>query len=528
MTSRLQTSHAARKIVHTYGKRGSRQRNDRSASIVSESVTSITTQEDTQETRPSLSESEDEELPDLTFPNLKTSTSGRSSSTVKPGSRPASLAASTSRVPEVIIYTPRQTSHRTSITTSKSKHSDVVSIPTCPTSRRSPDAKGKGRTSTHQQEETSSSDSDTVYVATTAADASVIRHVDNSTGDALHDSALSASPLPMARKAQKRRQNSFPEHSPERSSKREVKASSTEAKIVRHAVKKEEHPTPETTQQAPQVIEDTIDTLFDDLLSEAAESRAVPSTSSNNGGRLAQMSARPAEAEFVRPSLCEYERFTKIGPCAQRRCLSARSSSMAASPVRLQRAPSWSQRGSPDSRSGSPFQRDGTAGETGNSQRAQAASEALQAMLSDNSDKNLRHRDSPSPSKILPTAADAGRSSSKGHSAFPVGRTSDRPNLSRASSQAGSSPQHSQEDLGRPRLPARRTLSYNSLKQELDHALNHELSDEEEEDSLEESGILHSVNQLRSAGENRRFTDEMHYLLEGFDATQSLGIQRTR
>lgn len=52
--------------------------------------------------------------------------------------------------------------------------------------------------------------------------------------------------------------------------------------------------------------------------------------------------------------------------------------------------------------------------------------------------------------------------------------------------------------------------------------------DEDDIDHMDDSTILHSVNQLRSAGENRRFTDEMHYLLEGFDANQPLGTHRSR
>ena len=39
---------------------------------------------------------------------------------------------------------------------------------------------------------------------------------------------------------------------------------------------------------------------------------------------------------------------------------------------------------------------------------------------------------------------------------------------------------------------------------------------------------LASINQARSAGENRRFSDEICYVLDGLHATQSLNVQRTR
>lgn len=45
---------------------------------------------------------------------------------------------------------------------------------------------------------------------------------------------------------------------------------------------------------------------------------------------------------------------------------------------------------------------------------------------------------------------------------------------------------------------------------------------------LDSQSNMNNINQLRSAGENRRFTDELNYMLEGFDVTQSVGIQRAR
>jgi hypothetical protein len=53
-------------------------------------------------------------------------------------------------------------------------------------------------------------------------------------------------------------------------------------------------------------------------------------------------------------------------------------------------------------------------------------------------------------------------------------------------------------------------------------------NEDEEEDLLDSQSNLHNINQLRSAGDNRRFTDEMNYMLDGFDANQPLNVQRTR
>lgn len=92
----------------------------------------------------------------------------------------------------------------------------------------------------------------------------------------------------------------------------------------------------------------------------------------------------------------------------------------------------------------------------------------------------------------------------------------------------------------RPGLLQTRSHSYGSLSQgfgsyEKSPALSergdgHSDSEGEEkaEDLLDAQPNLHNINQLRSAGENRRFTDEMHYMLEGFAADQPLSVQRAR
>lgn len=184
--------------------------------------------------------------------------------------------------------------------------------------------------------------------------------------------------------------------------------------------------------------------------------------------------------------------------------------------MRLQRALSSAQAGSPESISGSPFRRGHEDRRMEGVQRTQSASIAFQSMLEA---EDLTLSKSPH---------DNVNSASPRQSPFPKVFQS-RPSLSRQSSFAGSSPQSSQEaTASSSRLPLRRSPSRPDSRTGSLYNIAHDLSEDEEGDSLEDSTILHSVNQLRSAGENRRFTDEMHYLLEGFDATQSLGIQRTR
>lgn len=184
--------------------------------------------------------------------------------------------------------------------------------------------------------------------------------------------------------------------------------------------------------------------------------------------------------------------------------------------MRLKRTSSWAQAESPESRSGSPFRRGHEDRPMDGVQRTQSASIAFQSMLQA---EDLILTKSP---------PDNAKAASTRQSPFPKVYHS-RPSLSRQSSLAGSSPQSSQEAAASSsRLPLRRSPSHPDSRTGSSYNIAHDFSEDEEGDSLEDSTILHSVNQLRSAGENRRFTDEMHYLLEGFDVTQSLGIQRTR
>ena len=51
--------------------------------------------------------------------------------------------------------------------------------------------------------------------------------------------------------------------------------------------------------------------------------------------------------------------------------------------------------------------------------------------------------------------------------------------------------------------------------------------DDDEEDLTESQAQLHSINQLRSAGESKRFADEIHYLLDGF-GDSAVSVHRAR
>lgn len=184
----------------------------------------------------------------------------------------------------------------------------------------------------------------------------------------------------------------------------------------------------------------------------------------------------------------------------------------------FQRTTSWAQAESPESRSGSPFRRGADERSIGGIQRTQSASIAFQSML---------QAENPVPAILSSTESIP---TPKRQGSFANTTTRPRPSPSRTSSLAGSSPQQSQKSTTTREsgLPLRRSPSRSNSKIDIAYDIANNMSDDDEEDSLEDSAILHSVNQLRSAGENRRFTDEMHYLLEGFDVTQSLGIQRTR
>ena len=96
-------------------------------------------------------------------------------------------------------------------------------------------------------------------------------------------------------------------------------------------------------------------------------------------------------------------------------------------------------------------------------------------------------------------------------------------------------------DLQVPRRPDLRALQFQSNDSLSGHlgadsydnspALSEQGEDEEEEanqDMQDSQSHLNNVNQLRSAGGNRRFTDEMNYMLDGLAADQSIGLQRSR
>lgn len=139
--------------------------------------------------------------------------------------------------------------------------------------------------------------------------------------------------------------------------------------------------------------------------------------------------------------------------------------------------------------------------------RTQSASLAFQGAMGSSTD--LKHGTQALQSSTLPS-----RPLSNQLSRFP----------SRSSSPAidGSFDSQTRQSL-------RKSASQSTLLDELALNLNRSLSeDDDEEDKDGINVVLNSVNQLRSAGENRRFTDEMHYLLEGLEESQPLSVHRAK
>lgn len=302
MTTIFKSTHVARKVTRTYGKRGSRARNDRSTSLGTAS-NATHTEEDTELHAEASHSSDADDDPSLAVPPpaVKSTCSQASPETAFP------LVPSTSRVPEVIVYSPKKTSPGTATRASQSTPSNHSSPPQSyiPVSKSASDlvnAKGKGRMYLPPTEETSSSDSDTVQVATKPVDSSIVNFV-HSTSSKSSQNNPSTSIASTPRKSVKRRHSSSSsEYSPKQDGKRQSRATDAR-KASLTASAHEKH-----LDSRKQLV-DTIDDLFDDLLSEASTSmphspKALVAQSVRVG-RLAQMSSRPADAEPSRPGLCK-------------------------------------------------------------------------------------------------------------------------------------------------------------------------------------------------------------------------------
>lgn len=308
MTTIFKSTHVGRKVTHTYGKRGSRARNDRSTSLGTTS-TATHTDEDAESYAQSPHSSDADDDPSLVVPppEVKSIFSQASPGTGLP------LFPSTSRVPEVIVYSPQKTSPRTATGESQSISSNpsspgqsYISLPKGASDLV--DAKGKGRMYLPQTEETSSSDSDTVQVATKPVDSSIVNFV-HTTSSKSSQNIPSTSIASTARKSVKRRQSSSSsEYSPKQDGKRQNRASNARKQPLTASA----HGKPLDSREQ---LVDTIDDLFDDLLSEASTAmphspQVVPQRI--RIGRLAQMSSRPADVEPSRPGLCEYLTHTNL------------------------------------------------------------------------------------------------------------------------------------------------------------------------------------------------------------------------
>jgi len=197
--------------------------------------------------------------------------------------------------------------------------------------------------------------------------------------------------------------------------------------------------------------------------------------------------------------------------------MKADASSLAASPVRLQRDASWADA----NKASSPFsniEAEYQSRLTEDMQRTQSALLALHAGSCPT--QELRETSGPSSRTVPPlqryrSSEDclATPTSSSLHYESPHDQKVDF--LGRPCALRSSSLMNASSRIATGELPA---VLYNSHADII-------VADHDENDA---GDILHSINHLRSAGESRRFGDEMHYLLEGLEDSQPLNVHRSR
>lgn len=235
-------------------------------------------------------------------------------------SRPArtgslSKVASTSRVPEVVIYSPKRPS---SINKPEGVSREEKHIPKASTFSSPPpqgtanvDLKGKGRMSEQDEDvsPSSDSDSDAVLVATKASDADLIHYRQESPEELPNSDALST-----PRKRTKRRLSLSPDSSPTfQSIEKGDKSISSYRKGDRRSAPapmagKEEHLQPKGKVRPALKAQNSMEDLFHDLINDPDSNNVpevLPSESHTRTSLLSQMVARSSDNDVTRPGLCK-------------------------------------------------------------------------------------------------------------------------------------------------------------------------------------------------------------------------------
>lgn len=313
----MSTSTGPRRITQTYGKRGARAKNARSTSLVA-APTDESSQEDTDSHEDHGEDHQaknDVSRPVLSVPVSADSTAGPSVGRNLPST------ASTSLVPEVVIYSPKRTRTVSNPESQPSKPSQSF-LPSARASEaygepiRKPDLKGKGRMSEpaagalESATDSTSSDSDCVLVSTRPSHPEDLHYSQDSEEDLL-DSATLYTP----RRSRKRRISSSPESTAGRKSRRGSDGY-TRKSLPSSAYKNEStgrsggHIAPPLQQRKKPGLKETdsMDSLFDELFTEAKDKGYREDASPApvvRASLLAQMGSRPVDRDSASPSIGE-------------------------------------------------------------------------------------------------------------------------------------------------------------------------------------------------------------------------------